>query len=345
MDVEIWSAGGNVPGRAADLARRAEGDGFDGLSFGDTECLSGDPFVGLAVAANATTSLKLAVGVTNPVTRHPAATACAIASLQAESDGRAVLGVGRGDSAVAKLGMRAATVPQLEGFVNRLQGYLAGEVVAIDGHGSALEWLRRQSLPKVPVDIAATGPAVIAVGARLAERVTFNVGADRARLARAIALARQVRAESGSPPESFLLGAYLNVVPHHDPRIARDLIKGPLATYARFSGMAGYPVELLDQADATVITALGKHYDISRHARADAPHVALLNDEFIERFGVAGTPEHCVEKLSGLVALGLQRLALVGPAPDCPPELVAASRQLLVEEVLPGVRRAVAQPV
>jgi hypothetical protein len=47
-----------------------------------------------------------------------------------------------------------------------------------------------------------------------------------------------------------------------------------------------------------------------------------------------------VEKLAGLVALGLDRLAIVGPAHDGPPDLVAESRRLLVEEVLPAMRHA-----
>ena len=53
---------------------------------------------------------------------------------------------------------------------------------------------------------------------------------------------------------------------------------------------------------------------------------------------MAGPPEHCIEKLSRLVKLGLHRVAIVGPAADGPPEAVATSRRLLAEVVLPGVR-------
>ncbi len=67
--------------------------------MGDTAPLAADPYVGLTVAAATAPKLKLLVGVTNPVTRHPALTACAIASVQIESNGRAVLGIGRGDQA------------------------------------------------------------------------------------------------------------------------------------------------------------------------------------------------------------------------------------------------------
>jgi 5,10-methylenetetrahydromethanopterin reductase len=339
--VEFWNAGGCRPGEAGPIAGRLESEGFDGLTFGDTECINADPYVGLTAAAKATSRVKLGVGVTNPLTRHPAVTACAIASVHAESDGRAVLGIGRGDSAVAKLGMRAATVKQLEGYLARVQGYLSCDAVDIDGHRSGLQWLAALGLPKVPVDVAATGPAVIALGARLAERVTFNVGADRARLSRAVTLARQARHEAGGPQEGLSLGAYLNIAPHPDRQVARDLVRGVVATYARFSAMPGHPVDQLDPTDASVIEALGENYDMSRHARSDAAHVALLDDDFVDRFAIAGPPEHCVERLVGLFHLGLDRIAMVGPVHHDAAELVAESRQLLINVVLPEARKAI----
>jgi 5,10-methylenetetrahydromethanopterin reductase len=336
--VEIWSAGGPVAGQARSRARRAEEDGFDGLSFGDTQCMSADPFVGLTAAAGVTSRIRLGVGVTNPLTRHPAVAACAIASLQLESGGRAVLGVGRGDSAVSRLGLKVATVGQLRDFLVQLQGYLAGEPMDVDRPESRLQWLSSQALPKVPVDVAATGPAVIEVGAQLAERVTFNVGADEKRLRWAIARAREARRDHGGSQESLSLGAYLSVAPHPDPRVAQRLAKGVVAAYAHFSAMPGHPSDLLDPGDADVYKALGERYEGSRHARSDASHTSLLPGEFIERFAVAGPPEHCIEKLTRLVKLGLHRLAIVGPAADAPPEEVATSRRLLADVVLPGVR-------
>ena len=41
---------------------------------------------------------------------------------------------------------------------------------------SRLEWLT-EGMPKVPLDVAATGPKVIEMSAQLAERVTFSLGA------------------------------------------------------------------------------------------------------------------------------------------------------------------------
>jgi 5,10-methylenetetrahydromethanopterin reductase len=335
-------ASSNTGGQAEAIAREAEAQGFDGVTFGDTQCQNPDAFVGLSVAAAATTRLRLGIGVTNPVTRHPAVLACAIATIQHYSGGRAVLGIGRGDSAVAKIGRPAATVGELERFLVRLQGYLSGEPVEEDGPLAQLTWIEALSVPKVPVDVAATGPAVIAVGACLAERVTFNVGADPGRVGRSIATARQARQAAGLAPDGVSFGAYVNVAPYPDRHVAQELIKPVVAVYAPFSQRSGQSADQLDPRDALVIEAVAKNYDISRHGRGGASHLVYLNEDFVDRFGVAGTPEHCIDRLAGLAALGLDRLAIVGPTRDAAPKIVSESRRLLSDVVLPGVRSAVA---
>ena len=94
MDVvEVWLGTFPTPGRTIALAQMAEADGWDGLAFTDSQSLTGDVFSALSLAAHATSRLKLASGTTNPTTRHPAVVASAIATVQVESEGRAVLGL------------------------------------------------------------------------------------------------------------------------------------------------------------------------------------------------------------------------------------------------------------
>jgi alkanesulfonate monooxygenase SsuD/methylene tetrahydromethanopterin reductase-like flavin-dependent oxidoreductase (luciferase family) len=81
----------------------------------------------LALAASVTSKLLLRPGVTNSFTRHPAVTAASILTVQIESKGRAVLGIGRGDSALAHLGLAPMPVPLFRKYVERVQGYLRGE--------------------------------------------------------------------------------------------------------------------------------------------------------------------------------------------------------------------------
>src|ERR1700689_3567939 len=236
---EIWMMTFPIPGVFAQMARMIEESGFDGIGIVDTQNLAADPYSELCLAAHATKHLKLRTAVTNPVTRHPAVTASAIATVQAESGGRAILGIGRGDSAVSKIGERAPSAKGFGRYISQVQGFLCGEEVTLDnGYRSRNEWIARGSMPKVPVDVAATGPRVIEVGATLADSVTFAVGADPERLVWAVGHARAAREQAGLDPSTLKLGAFLNVVVHPDNARARARARGTVGTIAHFSGMS-----------------------------------------------------------------------------------------------------------
>ncbi len=338
-------------------AQRAEAEGWDGIGFVDSQNLAGDPYVALALAAHATSTIRVATAVTNPVTRHPAATATAIATVQAESDGRAVLGIGRGDSALAHLGLAPAPVARFERYLERLQGYLrgdevpfdveldgSGEVKAVDSlhlaggpEGSRLRWLR-DGFVKVPVDVAATGPKVIAAAARHADQITFAVGADIERLGWAIGVARQAAHESGRDPDELRFGAYVPVYPHPDRAKARELISGGVASFARFSVMHGSVAGPVSDEQRESLEAVHANYDMSRHFSHGSPQSAFLTDEVIDRFGIAGPSSLCVDRLGRLIELGLQRIFVMGGSFAGDRAEAEAARSRLSTEVLPALR-------
>ena len=347
---EIWATGAGFPGLAARHAEAAEQAGWDGLALVDSQNLAGDCYVGLALAARATTRLRLATGVTNPVTRHPAATAAAIAAVHAESGGRAVLGIGRGDSALAHLGYAPAAPAVFERALARIQGYLRGEEVPFEPDAnlatlgladapkaSRLAWLS-PALPKVPVDVAATGPRMIAIGARLAERVTFAVGADPVRIRWAVETAREARRKAGLDPAGVSLGAWVNVVVHDDAAVARALGEGGLALFARFSAMHGTPVGPASETDRALLRRVHDAYDMNRHARTGSAQAALLDDDFATRFAVYGPPARVIARLRELLALGLERLMIVGASVGAEREAARAAEARFVREVLPALR-------
>src|SRR3954470_11885630 len=112
QDAELWSSSHGIHGFAAKRARQLEDEGWTGMGIVDSQCLSGDPYVAAAMAGAATTTLKLATAVTHTATRHPPVAATAAATVQAETGGRFVLGIGRGDSALAYIGMAPAPLGQ-----------------------------------------------------------------------------------------------------------------------------------------------------------------------------------------------------------------------------------------
>lgn len=355
--VELWTAGAGIPRSTVRQARQAEDEGWDGLGIVDSQNLAADPYVEMVLAAAATSHLQLGTAVTNPLTRHPAVTATAIATVQAESGGRAVLGIGRGDSALAHLGLAPAPVAVFARYLERLQGYLRREEVpfdvAADGGGdvdsadalgmagapttSRLHWIRAQQ-PKVPVDVAATGPKVIALAAQLADRITFAVGADTGRLTWAISVARAAATEAGLDPGAQDIGCYVPVLVHPDRATARILISGGVASYARFSVMHGQVSGPADPAQRRTLKAVHDAYDMNSHFTHGSPQSAALSDEVIDAFGIAGPPSYCVERLVELAELGLTRIFMLGGGFGLDRDEAVASRQRLVDEVLPALR-------
>jgi alkanesulfonate monooxygenase SsuD/methylene tetrahydromethanopterin reductase-like flavin-dependent oxidoreductase (luciferase family) len=111
--IDVWMRSFSFAGKVAPHAARIEAWGFDGMLLADSQNLNADIWVELGLAAAATDRIRLGPGVTNPATRLPAVTASAVATLQQESGGRAVLGLGRGDSALLQIGRRPVHVSEL----------------------------------------------------------------------------------------------------------------------------------------------------------------------------------------------------------------------------------------
>jgi 5,10-methylenetetrahydromethanopterin reductase len=336
--MELWSASLPEPAFAVALAQQAEKDGWDGITFTDSQNLIADPFVIAALAAAATDRLRFATGVTNAHTRHPAVLATAAATVQETSGGRFVLGIGRGDTALFHLGLKPMPVARFTERVTDLQTYLARGTVDCHSRPSQLRWLDRAREPKVPLDVAASGPRMIAFAARLAERVTFAVGADPARVAWALDLARKAAADADRDPAEISFGAYVNVGCHPDRDVARALIEGTVSAFAHFSAMPGSTGAGLDGDDQTVVAEVGRRYDSNEHLSNRATHNAALDPEFIDRFAVVGPPEHCVDRLAELVDLGIERFVVVGPGPDADREHFVTAMQMVPSEVLPALR-------
>lgn len=320
-----------------EVARRAEDAGWDGIAITDSQNLAPDPFVSVALAAPVTERLKFATGVTNAATRHPAALATVAASVQEASGGRFTLGIGRGDTALFHLGRKPMPVKDFFDATTRLQTYLRGDGVDIAGFESRIHWLERSPAPKVPLDIAASGPKMIAFASVIAEQVTLAVGADPERVEWALDVARKAAADSGRDPSQISFGAYINVGCHPDRAIARSLISGVTAAFAHFSAMPGSTGAGLTERDREVVAEVGRRYDSRQHLRNDAAHTAVLDDAFVDRFAIAGPPEVCIERIRELASLGLERFVVTGVSFGADREQGRIASRLLTSEVLPAL--------
>lgn len=357
--LEFWTnmGGGQYadPSLAANQAPQREADGWDGVSVVDTQCISVDPYVTLGMCAQNTRRVKLSTGVTNPLTRHPAVTAAAIATLQVASGGRAVLGIGRGDSALAFLGASPQPISRFERALEIIQTYLRGDEVALEtaaeflvgaeagyaklsiGEPPPASWLKW--LPadhrKVPMDVSVTGAKAIGIAARVAERVSFALGAHPERIKWALQISRQAAEAAGRDPAAISHGAWLIVCPHEDIRVARKLAAASVSSMSRFLIINKKLAAPTSAAETATLERLASAYDMKNHTRTGA-QTAVLDDGFIDSFGVVGSPERCIDRIREIVGLGITRLNVA--CASTANELGRESYRLIIEEVLPRLR-------
>jgi 5,10-methylenetetrahydromethanopterin reductase len=359
--MELWTSAAAAPRGILRVAQDVEAKGWEGLSVVDSQNLSGDPFVALAMAATVTQRLKLGTGVTNSITRNAAVLATAIASVNSVSRGRAVLGIGRGDSALAHLGRAPARLDQFEPFLRHLQAYLSGQGVPFDEivdiplslapplselqlaeapADSRIAWIAasQSGAHKVPVEVAASGPRVIAIAARTADRVMFTLGADPARIAWGIEQARKARREAGLDPDTMTYGAFIACACHPNLEVARHLVLGNLTVHARFGVMHGTTSGPLTEHQRTVMQHLRHAYDMRQHTQRESAQAAVLTPEFIDQYAAVGTPERIITKLQALEKLGITKCILGGSRSTTEAGEAAVAKHLIETEVLPVMR-------
>jgi 5,10-methylenetetrahydromethanopterin reductase len=265
------------------------------------------------------------------------------------SQGRVTIGIGRGDSALSHLGKAPASVNALEHYLKVLQAYLRREEIPFDALGidvdaPGVESLNLKTramasrvnivpadLPKIVVEVSSTGPKVIQAAARQADRVMLAVGADPTRIAWGIETAKAENPD-------VRIGAFVNCVADDDVDVARDLIRGGMSTFTRFSTMHGTPTGPVDDVERETMAKLIETYDMTHHTQAGSRQAEALSPEFIDRFGIVGPAAHCAEKLNELVAMGLDKLIIVGPSLGADREKAQAAMARFPQEVLPLVK-------
>ena len=143
--------------RLVELMVLAESQGFEyGWTY-DSHVLWQDSFPILTLAAAATTTMKFGHQVTNPGTRDPTVVASLYATLHDISDGRMVMGIGRGDSAVRYIGRQPVKVAEFERDLAMIKPFMNGEEVLWNEKELQLKWVRPE-LPEIEMWVAGLRP-------------------------------------------------------------------------------------------------------------------------------------------------------------------------------------------
>lgn len=158
-----------------EIARVAEGSGFDYLWVPDSQLLWRDMWVTLGVMATGTSRIILGSNVTNPVTRDASVTASAALTVVESAPDRFALGIGVGDSSVRVQGRRPARMAELRAYVHEVRTLLGGGEVA--GPSKPYRMVAG-SESTVPIFISATGPNMLQLAGEIADGVIFVGGID-----------------------------------------------------------------------------------------------------------------------------------------------------------------------
>jgi 5,10-methylenetetrahydromethanopterin reductase len=297
----------------------AEGCGFDLLTTGDSQSLWADPFVAMTVAAQRTTSARLAITVSNPVTRHPAVVASSLTAIQQLSGNRFIYGISSGDSALRNIGLPPAGLADLEEYVSCVQAMCDGRPATFRGQQQQLRWDHRPT----PVWMAAEGPKTLELAGRIAQGVVLSNSRTAAAFRRNLGHVRRGAEAAGRDVDEIDVWCMANVVPADTEQAGIDQVRSVLAGTAnhvfRFHVEGkGLPDELVPRVEE-----LKRRYDSSHHASPEtAAHNAALVDELgltsylARQSTVAGPIGHCIDRLHEIAEAGVRQIIVSQFQPD-----------------------------
>ena len=293
--------------RMIELMRFAEAQGFEYAWTYDSHILWQDSYATLPLAAAQTETIKFGHFVTNPGIRDPTITASWYATAQDISNGRMVMGIGRGDSSRRVVGLQPVRVAEFERRCKMIRDLMNGREVDWNDKQLKLEWVREE-LPEIPMWIAGYGPKALAVAGRVADGVIIQL-ADPQIIQWIMDTARKAAEEVGRDPSELkcIVGAPSNVT--DDIESAREQAKW-------FPAMvSNHVMDLIERYgfDSEIPEALTefvkarKFYDYKEHSRVGARHGEFVTDEICDRFCVLGNAEQATKKLKELESVGVDQ--------------------------------------
>ena len=296
--------------------RVAEELGYDYCMVAD-EGLMQDIYVCLGAVAGVTESIRLGV-VTNGYTRHPAATAAAVATVNELSGGRAfVTLVAGGTMVLGPMGIdRVAPLAVVDDTIEILRSLWRGEPVAWEGRRFRLDGAQLSHGPQsIPIWVAARGERILELAGRTADGLVLMAKAD---LGDAIAVA-------GRAGRGFT-------------RIYLDRLAFTPEMIEEARGLYGYA--LLD-SPPRVLRNLGIDAATIERMRAAVEQggveamAPLVTDEMVAAYQIAGSREQCrsqLEEMIGRHALDGFFINIIAPG-------LEANRRLLsdVAKIVRGV--------
>lgn len=324
--------------RAADLCRRAEDLGYSMGWIGDSQLILKDASVALAAAALQTSRIQLGPGVANPVTRHHTVLADWMAGMNEISAGRAVLGIGSGDSATTPLGLPATKVDELRTIIEDIRRLASGEEIQVNQ--KPVRMLAADG--PFPIFVSASQPRMLRLSGAVADGVIMMGGADRELTQWQIDRVEEGAVRAGRRLEDVFVDLWFGISITDDLDRARSDVRAWVTSQSRwFSRWKELPPPL-QQFESEFRQAFAR-YQFSEHMSVHSEHSKETSDELVDLIAVCGSVERCAARIRPLLDLKIDRITITllpggreerlrQFAEDVVPQLSAASGATAAEQ-------------
>lgn len=315
------------------LAAAAERYGYDMIGVADTPGNAMDPWVSATLIAEHTTRPRVALCVTNLLSRHPAATAAAIASLDLVSRGRAVLGIGAGNSGTKNLGVGSSKAEALKEGVRFIRTLLTGQSASYQGAAAHLPWVKRAP----PVFQAGSLPRSLEAAGAAADGAFSNYGLDAESLRASVAHVARGAMAAGRSPDELEVWQIACLDCNDERAVARKKLGAILAFVSGYViGGGNLAARGVPEQFIGPLLELRRRYS-TRPGDADARLVEELGlfDYLAARLAIWGNPDDCLQQALAAKAAGATRLMFTVSLAADPVRTV----ELFGEIVLPELRR------
>lgn len=307
-------------------AQQAESLGYASVWLADSQLIWRELWVLLGAVAATTRRVALGTGVTNPLTRHPTVTAGALTTLQELCGGRALLGIGLGNTALRTLGRRPATRAELRHYVTAVRALCAAE--SVPGDGGTMRLAFAAPARRAPVLVGGAGPNVLRLAGEIGDGVIIaGCGQAGPALAAMQRCVREGRAASSRPDRSFATHLGVPAAVHCDRTIAIAAVRPHVVASALQKPL--WELSAAAQAAAERVRPL---YSPTRHMHPTDEYAALVPDEVVTEFAIAGTPAECRDQAAALFAAGVDEITIRPYAVDGAPR--SATTEAFAREVM-----------
>lgn len=307
---------------AIDNAQLAERVGFDWCAVADSQSLFRELFVTLAATGQATDRVMLGSAVTNPLTRHPAVMASAIASIRELAGPRVVLGIGTGDSAIYNLNERPRGLAGLREYVTALKALLRGEPARFADRDIHTRWVADQAESPVPIYLSAEGPKTLELAGEIADGVICGMGLTPEVVQLTLDHIAIGAERSGRTLDDIDIWTLTRINVGNDRAALLNEIRMELASTAHHAFRFTQAGKLIPPEFADAIRRVQSGYRPAHHEDlGESPNAGLMQDpEFLAymagRFAVLGTAEECAAQLQAIRASGIHQFLFTGFVED-----------------------------